>query len=197
VSGGYSNTHLEFPVGAQTRQASFTKYSAVVSLDRRIGTRWNLGGALGTNLTGSAVVEHASLRLSPGPLAAVTGSFRALDEGKIAPFLLFTGSLGGSVLWTSGLAGSAGGPRPMTALDARVGVTAGKTIAGVVTPYALARAFAGPVYWNVDATSTVGQDAYHYQFGAGLVVRVGRFDLDVEGVPLGERALVGGLGLAL
>ena len=72
----------------------------------------------------------------------------------------------------------------------------GKTIAHVVTPYLLARAFGLPILWRYQDASTIGTDAYHYQLGAGVVVRVGAFDIDVEGVPLGERAIVGGGGYA-
>jgi hypothetical protein len=42
----------------------------------------------------------------------------------------------------------------------------------------------------------VANDSYPYQLGLGGVVRIGSSDLDVEGVPLGERALVVGGGYA-
>jgi hypothetical protein len=104
--------------------------------------------------------------------------------------VLLTGSLGASLSWTHP------GSESLLAFDGRVGVAAGKTIAHVVTPYLLARAFGLPVLWRNQGASVVANDAYHYQLGGGLVVRVGRFDLLVEGVPLGERALVGGAGWA-
>ena len=81
----------------------------------------------------------------------------------------------------------------------RVGHTASAgqpTIAGVVTPYLLARAFGLPVLWRYLGASTVGNDAYHYQLGLGAVVRLHAFDVEVEGVPLGERAIVVGAGYA-
>jgi hypothetical protein len=95
-----------------------------------------------------------------------------------------------SVSWTSPAGQS------LTAFDARLGVAAGKTIAHAVTPYLVARAFGGPILWNNSAASVVGTDVYHYQLGAGMVVRVGRFDVLLEGVPLGEKAIVGGGGMA-
>jgi hypothetical protein len=121
-----------------------------------------------------------------------------LDEGTIAPFVLLTASLGGALAWTtpSG-SGQAGGSQAFWAFDGRLGVAAGKTIAHVVTPYLLARAFGLPIVWREQGASTVGTDAYHYQLGAGVVVRMGAFDLEVEGVPLGEKAIVGGVGYAL
>jgi hypothetical protein len=187
-------THLELTTQVTTAEADFTKQAVTVSLERRLGNRWTVGGALGSTVVGSLRPEGASFDLSPGPLVAVTGSFRALDEGRIAPFVLFTASLGAAVDWTTP---SGGGPsQSFSAFDARLGVAAGKTIADVVTPYLLARAFGGPILWREQGASVTGTDAYHYQLGAGVVVRLGAFDLDVEGVPLGERALVGGAGYA-
>jgi hypothetical protein len=67
----------------------------------------------------------------------------------------------------------------------------------VVTPYVLARAFGGPVFWSLAGASVTGTDAHHYQVGAGLVIRARRVDIVAEGVPLGERTVVVGVGLAL
>jgi hypothetical protein len=52
------------------------------------------------------------------------------------------------------------------------------------------------VFWSGGGKSATGTDADHYQLGAGVSVRIGRFDLVVEGVPLGELGLVAGAGLA-
>jgi hypothetical protein len=123
-------------------------------------------------------------------------SYRAIDEGDVRPFVLLTGSLGASLAWTSPRAGTAGSSETMTAFDGRLGVAAGKTIANVVTPYLLARAFGLPILWRDQGAAVTGTDAYHYQLGAGAVARAGRFDVLVEGVPLGERVVVGGLGVA-
>jgi hypothetical protein len=180
-----------------TQEASFDKQAVSVSLERRVGERWTLGGALGTTLVGSLKPPGSSFDVSPGPLLTLTGSFRALDEGTIAPFVLFTASLGGALSWTTPTSGqppgAGGDTRSFWAFDGRLGVAAGKTIAHVVTPYLLARTFGLPILWG---TTTVGTDAYHYQLGAGVVVRVGAFDLELEGVPLGEKAIVGGGGYA-
>jgi hypothetical protein len=192
VSYGYVTTRLELDTQGTTREASFSKQAATASIERRVGDRWTLGAALGSTLVGSLRPPGASFDVSPGPLLTLTGSFRVLDEGKVAPFVLFTASLGSGVSWTTP---SGGGPsQSFWAFDGRVGVAAGKTIAHVVTPYLLARAFGLPVLWRYQGASTVGNDAYHYQLGLGGVVRIGSFDLGVEGVPLGERAIVVGGG---
>jgi hypothetical protein len=100
------------------REEAFTKQAVTVSLGRRLGDRWNVGVALGSTLAGTLQTPISSYSLSPGPLLTFTGSFRTLDEGKIAPFVLLTAS------------------------------------------------------------------------------RMGRFDLAAEGVPLGEKAVVGSVGYA-
>jgi hypothetical protein len=139
-------------------------------------------------------VAGATSSVSPGPLGAVTASFRPLDEGDVAPFVLLTGSVAGSIAWTTPPGG--GSTSTLSAFDLRLGVVAGKTIAHAVTPYLLARAFGGPVFWSGGGRSVTGTDANHYQLGAGLSVRVGRVDLVFEGVPLGELGLVAGVGFA-
>lgn len=124
----------------------------------------------------------------------MTASFRPLDEGAVAPFVLLSGSLAGSLAWTTPAAG--GSSAAFSAFDVRIGAVVGKTIAHIVSPYLLARAFGGPVFWSNAGASVLGTDAYHYQLGGGVAVRVGRVDFVAEGVPLGELALVGAVGFA-
>jgi len=194
VSGAWSGTHLELSSGGRTVDAYFGRYAVTASLERRLGDRWTLGGALGATVAGTLDLDGAESDLSPGPLAAVTASFRPLDEGDIAPFLLLTGSVAASLAWTKP---AGGGPTStFTAGDVRLGAVVGKTIAHAVTPYLLARAFGGPVSWSIAGRSASGTDANHYQVGAGVSVHVERFDLVVEGVPLGELGLVAGAGLS-
>lgn len=76
-------------------------------------------------------------------------------------------------------------------------MTAGWTLADIVTPYVLARAFGGPVYWRIGTVAQTGTDTHHDQLGAGAVAAItSAMNLFVEGVPLGERAVTGGLSLA-
>jgi hypothetical protein len=150
---------------------------------------------LGSTVAGSLDASGVSSSSSPGPLGGLTASFRPLDEGAVAPFVLLSASAAASLAWTTAPGG--GASTTFTAFDVRLGAAAGKTIANVVTPYVLARAFGGPVLWSIAGASVTGTDAYHYQLGAGLVVRAGRLDVVAEGVPLGERAVVVGVGVAL
>jgi hypothetical protein len=145
---------------------------------------------IGATTTGSLRAYGQSFDLSPGPLFTAAFSYRLLDEGAAAPFVLLTASLGASLVFTKP------GDDAMTAFDGRIGIAAGKTIAHVVTPYALARAFGLPILWSYQGASVGGTDVHHYQMGAGVVARIGAFDALVEGVPLGEQAIVGGFGFA-
>jgi hypothetical protein len=78
-----------------------------------------------------------------------------------------------------------------------VGAVAGWTLWRALSPYTLVRAFGGPIAWQAQGNTELGTDVHHYQVGAGLLALVGgALDLFVEGVPLGERALAAGAGLA-
>lgn len=83
----------------------------------------------------------------------------------------------------------------MIALDFRVSAMFGKTFFGVLSPYAVARAFGGPIFWRLAGEDVAGTDKYHVQLGAGLVVALpAHLDVYTEVIPLGERAAVVGLG---
>ena len=183
-------------MGGNSQDADFSKQAATISIDRRVGPRITLGAMVGLTTTGSLGAYGQSFDVSPGPLFTGAFSYRALDEGDATPFVLLTASLGVSLVWTRPSNDSGAPKDAMTAFDGRIGVAARKTIAHIVTPYALARAFGLPILWSYQGTSVAGTDVHHYQLGAGVVVRVGAFDALVEGVPLGEQAIVGGLGYA-
>jgi hypothetical protein len=90
-----------------------------------------------------------------------------------------------------GPAASAG----LYAFDVRVGLTVGKTFFDTLSPYATLRAFGGPILWGYEGKTVLAGDLYHVQFGGGLVTALPRgFDVFVEGIPLGERAVVLGAG---
>ena len=64
------------------------------------------------------------------------------------------------------------------------------------TPYLVARAFGGPIWWRIDGELVRGTDLYKYQFGGGFSFALPSRALDVfvEGIGLGERGLAAGLG---
>lgn len=72
-----------------------------------------------------------------------------------------------------------------------------KRLGDVPSPYAVVRAFGGPITWQYQGQSVTGTDGHHYQVGAGLTLVLARaVNLFVEGVPLGERSLAAGGAVA-
>lgn len=160
------------------------------------------GGAL---VTGSLTSQTGAHSMLPGPLVAVTVSWRVVDQpqgekGYGRPFVLF--SLTGAGLFTQTEGPSSkqkGAPlvrTPYTAFDLRFAAVVGTTLGRIATPYAVGRLFGGPIFWNETGQSVTGTDTYKHQLGLGLAVRLGPVDLFVEGVPVGERALTGGGGIS-
>ena len=170
------------------------KHAVSAVAERRLGTRWSVQVSAGAVLAGELGLGGAHYAISPGPFATLGGSYRAVDEKKWVPFVLVSASLGAAVSWTRQESTPSAPKETMTALDGRIGVAVGKTFAGIVSPYAVARVFGLPVLWNIDDRNVVGTDAYHYQLGLGAALRLGDADIDVEGIPLGERAIVVGGG---
>jgi hypothetical protein len=189
VSGLFTSTKLRFsglPHAAQVRYASLATlaYLPTSKLMLQVGA----GAAFGGSLT----LPDGKHAFSPGPTAAIGLDYHAWDDRRF--FLLLTSSLS----FTTARTQLAAEPSvAYTAFDLRVGVQAGVQLANIFRPYAVARAFGGPVYWRYQNEAVTGTDLYHYQVGAGLAVSLTNLlSLFAEGVPLGERALSLGAGFA-
>lgn len=152
---------------------------------------------MGAGIGGLMTIGTQRFRVLPGWEVTAAYSRRLLDGRGKLPFLVL------------GIAGGASGARtreevrgvPQAGTDAlytfdiRAGLTVGKTFWDTLSPYAVLRAFGGPVIWSYEGKSVLAGDRYHVQLGAGLVTSLPRrFDVFVEGVPLGERALTLGVG---
>lgn len=196
---GFTETALKFGVasgGGDTTRADFRKTAVLATLERRVASKWTLSLAVGSTIDGALRIQGAAHDLSAGPLVALSTSYRAVDEARVTPFVLLTGSLGGSLAWTRERSLVDAPRERMVALDGRIGVIAGKTVGEILSPYVAARAFGLPVFWTYRGESVTGTDAFHYQLAAGFSLRLGRVDVGVEMAPLGERAITGGAGLA-
>lgn len=155
------------------------------SFEWRASPRWTLAGAAGGVVAGRLVSEPTteSFDFSGGLVGSFSGSFLALEQGRLWPFIMVAGSLA--------VTGVRAAPTTYVALDLRLTTTVGYTFFERLTPYAVGRLFGGPVFWR----SQTGTDLYHYQVGAGFVVGLPfGFDLNAEVIPLGEQRVTAGLG---
>jgi hypothetical protein len=101
------------------------------------------------------------------------------------------GSLGTAISRTTTAEDMPGAGRPtLIGLDLfRLGVMGGRRF-GSVSPYVLARAFAGPVSWTLGGMDVTGSDTSKFQLGAGVSVSTDSglsFLVDVSA--LGERSV--------
>jgi hypothetical protein len=193
ASAAYTSTAINF--GSGLSSAPETRGSVTASLAYQPTPRLTWQLAAGSTVGGHVTTPTGTYDFSPGPTGAVGASYRLVRGTK--PFVLLTANLSFSATTTQ-LAGNAMNPKvSYDAFDLRAGGLVGTTLFGVLSPYAVVRAFGGPIYWKYQGTSVTGTDAHHYQVGAGLtLVIAGRVDAFVEGVPLGERSLAAGAAFA-
>jgi len=189
LSGVYTSTRLKF---SNLPRADETRSAAVASLAYMPSSKLLLQLGAGATAFGRLVVADQRYDFLPGPLGSLGVDYRIFDKGRV--FVMLTSSLSFSAARTRlGSAASVG----YQALDLRLGGELGVELAEVLHPYALARVFGGPVFWHYQGAATTGSDTHHYQLGAGLGLRLSKsFNGFVEGVPLGERALSLGVGVA-
>lgn len=153
------------------------------------------GGLVAGELRGDDGIDRA---MGPGWLVSGGTTWRLLDGVVGAePFLLLSLSFGATGTRTRADPPDVAKPLrgDYLGIDARFGAAVGKTFGGVFSPYAAARAFGGPVLWWEDDEHRIGTDRYHVQIAAGAAVLLGPADFFVEGSPLGERGVTGGVGV--
>jgi len=189
VSSLYTSTRLRFSGdlhGDETRSAVLAVVAYLPS------PTLVLQAAAGVALDGSLTLPEGEYDFSPGPIGSIGLDWRAWHEGPW--FALLTSVISVSAARTH-LAGSPSAG--YAAVDVRLGGQLGLELARVLHPYVLARVFGGPVFWTRQGEAVTGTDTHHFQIGAGLAVNLGRsWNAFAEGVPLGERALSAGVGVA-
>lgn len=189
AAGLYTSTRLRFSDSVRGDQ---TRSAALVSLSHTIAPRWTFDAGLGATLGGRLRMPAGDYDFSPGPTAAVGLTWRVVDE---SPFVLLTSLLSFSAAKTH--ADALGEHAGYEAFDLRLGTLVGTTLWDVLSPYATARVFGGPIFWRYRGTSVTGTDTHHYQLGAGVLCSIQkRIDVFAEGVPLGERAVSAGVAIA-
>src|SRR4051812_24048512 len=189
LSGLYTSTHLRFDEDLRARQV---RYATLATLAYLPTPKLVLQAGAGVAFGGSLTLPDAEYQFSPGPTALLGADYRAFDDGRY--FLILTSALS---LATARTHATAAPSESYTAFDLRLGAQFGVELARVLRPYLVARVFGGPIFWRYHEQSLTGTDTHHYQLGAGLAVRVTKaLNLFAEGVPLGEQAIVLGIGLA-
>ena len=175
------------------QRVDITQHAAMATVGHVRPSRWSWRLALGAVLDGAMEPSGQTHEIGPG----VVGSISVARMWAVRTWFV-SGSLGMSASrTTTGEAGMATARAHLTALDARAGVVAGRTF-GIVSPYVLARAFGGPVWWRLDGADVSGSDTHHYQLGAGTSLATASglsFTLDLA--LLGERGASLGVALEL
>jgi hypothetical protein len=157
---------------------------------------WSLRLSAGVITGGQLERDDAPLRfeLRPGGMIGFAGS-RQWTPGDGRWFVTGTGSFSVALASTRS---DEGATELFTAGDLRIGAIAGRTFAGRFSPYLLARAFGGPVFWTIAGESVSGGDDSHVQLGAGLSVSLpGKVTASVDVSAVGEQALSLGVSYQL
>jgi hypothetical protein len=174
-------TRIEFDEGTfDLREYAITAFAGYSS-----PSGWSLRASIGALVDGSLEDEMGTHDVEPG----IVGGLGASRQWQLGDGYWFvTGSAGLSIAAASTEQAAAGDER-LVAADVRVGAIAGRTFAKLWNPYLLARAFGGPVWWNINGSDTTGSDTRHFQLGAGISV-VTSFGLTVvvDVSALGEQA---------
>ena len=187
ANGVFTSTNMHFSGGVRGDE---TRYAALAALSYSPTARLTFSGGAGAVLGGSLAMQDGRHTFDAGPIFSLGASWRVVER---APFVVLSSQLTFSDSRTTNGSQSAN----YAAFDLRVAAVVGFTFANIVSPYAVARAFGGPTYWHYQGAAVTGTDAYHVQLGAGVALRVGsQFDLFLEGIPLGERAVSAGVGAA-
>lgn len=204
---GVFGTDLSF---SNDMEATIQRRAVSASFEYRLSERWNLVAGAGTSFLGRIDMGGERHTLNPGWLGSISGSYRMWDgQGTLPFFGLLTMTIAVSGASTSkersapalpqnvSPSGSSDSDASFFAADARLGFIVGKTFWNALTPYAGVRVFGGPIFWRFQGQDIQGTDQYHYQLALGFSSSLpGGVDLFAEAVPLGERAVSVGGGLA-
>jgi hypothetical protein len=191
VAAAYSvfATDLVFTSGTD---AFVERRAATASFSYRVSDTISVQAGVGATLGGRFVFGQERFSFDPGWIASVAATWKVIGKERNDPFLIAGGAVAASGAATRDARDVT---ENMYAFDFRASVIGGKTFFDVLSPYLVVRAFGGPILWKLRGEDLSGTDKYHVQVGAGLVVALpAGVDVFAEGVPLGERAAVAGVG---
>lgn len=194
VTSVYTSTVLRF---SSTLQTGETRFAGLADLSYAPSARLSLSLAVGAAVGGRLLAPDGPHDFAPGFVSGLGASYRLLEGRTLLGrgFVVVSGLL--SLTASSTQLGNEGARTSYDALDARAGLAAGFSWWHALSAYGVVRAFGGPVFWTYEGASQLGTDTHHYQVGGGVaLLLLRRVDIFVEGVPLGEQALSGGVSLA-
>jgi hypothetical protein len=190
VAVGALRTELVFD---GSRHATLDERSLSVGLSYQVDPKTTLSLGAGSGLGGTVEAAGQTFALTAGPLVSASLSRQLLDGQGALPFVSVTATVAESSV-VARPRGEADGAA-FTSIDFRASGVVGKTFFNWLSPYAGLAVFGGPVFWTDGAKASMGTDTHHYQVLLGAVASLPqRFDLFVEGSPVGERSLSAGLG---
>lgn len=186
LAGGLLSTRLD--LGAP--RVDLVQWSTVASAARRLSRKVTVQVGAGALLGGRLEVGERTFALDPGAVATAAATVLVADGRGAWPFVSATLALAHARTSTADGA-------PYRATDLSLSVAAGRSLGGWVAPYVGAKVFGGPVTWRLDGEALTGSDVHHYGLAIGAAFALpARFDLLVEGVPLGARGATLSLGRA-
>jgi hypothetical protein len=189
-------------------RADHERTVALATFEGRPSPRLTVVGGGGALLGGNLVYGGRRFELGPGIVVASgisyalvvpkqTGVF-VVGSAQFAALATETSTLPAALAVPGSLAAAAQQRASYTAFDLRVAVAAGYRISPVLSPYAVARAFGGPIFWRVDGAAVQGTDLYKYQLGFGAAIGLSKqVDVQLEASVVGEQALTAGVGLRM
>ena len=195
IGAGYSYSRTDLKWKSGIPQAAIDRHAIVVTGELRLTPRLSVQLGSGAAPGGTLAEDGSAHSIGPGWLLFTALSYRLLDGRGSLPFVLASVSLATSSARTV----DDRDPTQAThlyAFDARAGITVGKTLFDVVSPYVAGRVFGGPVLWKFRGQDQTGSDRYHYQPAVGAVLALGRADLYAEWAFAGERSLGAGMGVS-
>ena len=155
---------------------------------------WSLSLSAGAIVTGTIDGAGKPYEVYPGWLLSLRVGKEVLSERGAVPFI----HIGLALSFSRVLAHADGqGTTEVWASDAQFSMVVGYTLFGFWRPYLAPRVFGGPIFMEHDGQRVRGRDRYFFMAGVGMAFLLpAGFTIFVDGSPLGERAISGGLAVA-
>jgi hypothetical protein len=154
---------------------------------------WNLSLSGGAIVAGRLEGAGEKYVVDPGWLASIRAGVELVHERGAIPFLELGLALSVS---RATIRGEGQGTHALWATDAQLSLVVGYTLFDFWRLYLAPRAFGGPIFTDHDGAQVRGRDRYFFMAGLGTAFLLpAGITIFVDGSPLGERAITGGLAV--